>query len=746
MSILNSNFKKLSALSCIGITALILTACGGGGGGVGPNPPPPPPPPPPPGPTTCFQDPTPSTQLQSQNVAVDSVFHNYTNPDSSFQIYGYANPNPIFVKKIKVFNNYSKTIYPVVYSPTPFTGSDGKTKTLSRIFVGKPACNDLTNPKAYYAGIPSGGNATVYVPKQMWDAGHVKIFTEPPQFLQEDVKTPIVAPIYTVDTNKDSPNRGYMIYTSGTPNDFPQELAFQLTEYTIQATCKTDTPNCAAPANDQLTVDFDISAVDQLFIPVAIQESTGSRGFVGTGMKVEDFQVQIHNFINGTGVFSFANSVGWPFYYGSNQANGYDNNLVKIPMGYNVINSILFPSPSPFNIGVNSIFVRNKATNQFVGDQATLLNVQNNLLARWTNFSAPGTTICNGQADQAFCTKFIKTINFLYNNIVAACQYSALNPIPGGTGFDPALCTTPSHPLPPLPQNPRSVLTDIDKIRALVGYTFSGTTFDNPLAPTGPNLPKDPDNMCTNEFAPAPPKDGAFYSNCFRDMAKSVLRGVPYPFWLYPNQFYPDLSSIYTLNPVVWLAHKQLNLSVYAFSVDDDIGNQQLVGNGINLAVGGLKGLASTNAFDPKFLQVLAFPGGTTNVQWNGTVSGVNAAGATIPFPACIPGQVGACDLNIQDGGFKSVDVSLTGVANPANFLKFTISAGTPKLCSSANPDFNPANPGASADYMFTPIVTSSCSTSAGLQNCTANVPKASFSSKTLNCAQTMEFAVPVPV
>lgn len=734
---LSSNFKKLFALSCLGI---LIAACSGGGsrGGGDIIPIIPVNPVNPVDPTDCFENPNPNTRLPSQHISTDDVFHNYTNPDSTYQIFGWANPNPIHVKKIKVFNNYSKTIYPVIYSPTPFQGSDGKEKTLSRIFVGKPACKDKT---AFYAGIPAGKHASVYVPKQMWDAGHIKIFTEAPPFKQEDVNKTIEAPIYTVDTIKNSPNHGYLLYVSGTADDFPQELPFQLTEYTIEANCHDDAdPSCATVASDRLTVDFDISAVDQLYIPVAMQESTGSRGYVGTNATVGDFQAQIRQFIDGTGEFSYDSTVGWPFYYGSNGADGYKNNLVKIPMGYNVINSILFPSPSPFG-PVNSIFVHNKLTNQSVGDQTTLQNVANNLEPRWTKFWTPGTTVCNGRADQAFCTDFVKTMNFLFNNIVAACQYSLSHTVPA---IDPLLCTTLREG-PPL--NPRSVLTDIDKIQKLLGYTFSGTTFDSPqlgpIPPTGPYLASDPDGLCQFEFPSVPPKDkdGTFYSNCFRDMAKSVQRGVPYPFWLYPTQFYPDLSSIYTLNPVVWLVHKKLNLSVYAFSVDDDIGNQELVGTGINVAVGGLTGLVSTNAFDPKFLQILAFPGGTTNVQWNGTVSSSSKV-----FPACIPGQVGACDVNIQEGGYTSVDVSLTGVANPNNFLKFTITSGTPKLCSSANPDFNPNNPGASADYLFTPLLTGNCSTSTNLQNCAANAPSVSFSSKTLNCAQTVEFAVPVPV
>lgn len=243
-----------------------------------------------------------------------------------------------------------------------------------------------------------------------------------------------------------------------------------------------------------------------------------------------------------------------------------------------------------------------------------------------------------------------------------------------------------------------------------------------------------------------------FYSNCFRDAAKSVQRGVPYPFWLYQDKFYPDLSSIYTLNPVVWFVHKQLNLSEYAFSVDDDIGNQELVGTGFSITVGGLNGLVSKNAFEPRFKQILAFPAQenpdkTPKYFWQGTVKGTSAAGTTL-FPACIPGQVGGCDINLQPGsGYSALDIELTGIStvtNPNYFLRFRVTPGTPQLCSSANPKFNPNNPGATADYTFTPLVISNCTTSFGLQNCSGNAPVASFNEPTLSCAQTVDFPIPV--
>ncbi len=711
------HLKKFLLSTTIGLAAVLATACGsdsggdgsGGGGGGGNTPAPPP------GPVNCIIRPDPSTQFPSQaQTQPDEVWHDYTyNPSSAFKIYGYNNPDPIHVKKIKIVNNYNQLIFPVVFSPTPFTGSDGLQKTMSRIFVGKPSC---ANPAAFYAGIPAGGSAEVYIPKQMWDTGHVKIFTEAPYFLQEDVGTEIQNPLYTIDNIKSSPNYGYLLYTSGTPNDFPLELPFQLTEYTIESRCKADTPDCATEASDLLTVDFDISAVDQLFLPVAMQESTGSRGFVGTGMSVNDFQSKLLAFTQGGGPFSYDSVVGWPYYYGSSRQLGYKNGLIKIPMGYNVLNSILFPSPTPYdpNHVINSTVVLNKNSNQLVTDQGTLQNVANNIVGRWTPFWQTIPTICNGRADQnTFCQDFTDTLKFLDTNILNACKYSL-----SSSGIDPVLCTTAG--------NSRAVVSDTEKVRAIVGYSFAGTTFSES---GGPYPISDLNSMCKSETDPNPVRNAVFYSNCFRDAAKSAQRGVPYPYWEYPTQYYPEISSIYNLNPVVWFVHQYLGLSVYAFSVDDDIGNQELVGNGFTITVGGVNGLTSSTAFEPRKSQIIAFPGGSVNPQWQGTLSSSSV---------CLPGRVGACDLNIQDGGYSSVDVKLTGipgVTNPNYFLNFTITSGGKQTCSI------PGLP----DYEYDQLVITNCSTSAGLQNCAPANLYVALNNPTHSCAQTVSLTNPIP-
>lgn len=88
----------------------------------------------------------------------------------------------------------------------------------------------------------------------------------------------------------------------------------------------------------------------------------------------------------------------------------------------------------------------------------------------------------------------------------------------------------------------------------------------------------------------------------FRDKLKSLLRGVN-DFTVQTNQqtqWYPDPSvakggqtfNVYNLDPFVWFVHKQMGLSGYGFSLDDDAAD--ISGNfstKLAVAIGGLNGL-----------------------------------------------------------------------------------------------------------------------------------------------------------
>jgi hypothetical protein len=111
-----------------------------------------------------------------------------------------------------------------------------------------------------------------------------------------------------------------------------------------------------------------------------------------------------------------------------------------------------------------------------------------------------------------------------------------------------------------------------------------------------------------NAPANAPPNTGnPVISNVIRDDIKSIMRGVvdfKNPATL--GAWYPDPAvasagakvnsnaadfSVYNLNPFVWFVHKQLGLSGYGFSLDDDVADVGANGaTKLAISVGGLGG------------------------------------------------------------------------------------------------------------------------------------------------------------
>ncbi len=91
----------------------------------------------------------------------------------------------------------------------------------------------------------------------------------------------------------------------------------------------------------------------------------------------------------------------------------------------------------------------------------------------------------------------------------------------------------------------------------------------------------------------------------YRDQSKSVERGVYNFNAVDPSLWYPDPATptpgaltagnsaafdIYTMDPYVWFIHKQLDVSAYAFSLDDDAANVQAQGaTKMTVAIGAIQ-------------------------------------------------------------------------------------------------------------------------------------------------------------
>jgi len=173
-----------------------------------------------------------------------------------------------------------------------------------------------------------------------------------------------------------------------------------------------------------------------------------------------------------------------------------------------------------------------------------------------------------------------------------------------------------------------------------------------------------------------------------RDLVKSALRGVP-DFIKYPEgQWYPAPSvgtggqsyNVFNLDPYVWFVHRQLGLSGYGFSFDDDTADVGANGTStLSIAIGGLAGLTNPSQWSP-------------STQW-GTVSSLatisqgtgDFAGKTIVSlqDATVYNQLGADDpANAVTGAYVSGPGIKPGTNLAANALidqnQFVLSQNAP--------------------------------------------------------------------
>lgn len=187
----------------------------------------------------------------------------------------------------------------------------------------------------------------------------------------------------------------------------------------------------------------------------------------------------------------------------------------------------------------------------------------------------------------------------------------------------------------------------------------------------------------------------------FRDMVKSLLRGVN-DFNVQTDQslWYPDPSTatggqpfnIFNLDPFVWFVHKQLGLSGYGFSLDDDAADiGAIYATKLAVSIGGLNGLPnqvewtqqapfgpvsgtatvkSLNTPQPPFNQLYQIAGVPTNVYYS--VTPLDTKNAT---PAALVSGVGVSPGTFLNAfGDQGLGATSYALANSTN--------GTPPLTS----------------------------------------------------------------
>ncbi|WP_392538448.1 hypothetical protein [Legionella sp. 227] len=279
-------------------------------------------------------------------------------------------------KVLYFYNNTSETIYPVIEAPilpvdtwmqAQFAVTDPSytfTAThLHRVYInginGIPPMQSALVSVPFYSGLvpnPTGGNTPdQYV--DWWSSMRVYIYDVQSNLIQTQSEAG-VSPVtlYTPGPTCISGCSQTSVFsaTSIMPTNDPQ----QLTEYTFAAVV----PTLPLPYSiDRTIVNYDYSAVDQVYLPVAM-EPYGSNllGYTGTVVDLTSFRSSLNIFLAGT---------QWPVYAGLPYP--------RVPGAYNVVIGNSQLTSTAAQIAALTAYWNNCSTNAASPDYANCTAVFN---------------------------------------------------------------------------------------------------------------------------------------------------------------------------------------------------------------------------------------------------------------------------------------------------------------------------------------------------------------------------------
>lgn len=279
-------------------------------------------------------------------------------------------------KVLYFYNNTSETIYPVIEAPilpvdtwmqAQFAVTDPSytfTAThLHRVYInginGIPPMQSALVSVPFYSGLvpnPTGGNTPdQYV--DWWSSMRVYIYDVQSNLIQTQSEAG-VSPVtlYTPGPTCISGCSQTSVFsaTSIMPTNDPQ----QLTEYTFAAVV----PTLPLPYSiDRTIVNYDYSAVDQVYLPVAM-EPYGSNllGYTGTVVDLTSFRSSLNTFLAGT---------QWPVYAGLPYP--------RVPGAYNVVIGNSQLTSTAAQIAALTAYWNNCSTNAASPDYANCTAVFN---------------------------------------------------------------------------------------------------------------------------------------------------------------------------------------------------------------------------------------------------------------------------------------------------------------------------------------------------------------------------------
>ncbi len=326
-------------------------------------------------------------------------------------------PKEIPLKTVRITNNSGRTIFPLMRDPNsariaeldqagnPLMGPDGKPK-LSNIGLYNPwdapdkeyrGYIGYEENGKYFFGLKDGESILVSIPLVFWNGARIGLGTDGeyltpsggdanPYKYDPNAKRAIAPAEASKDTIKNGVVMWYRAEQAESPNDDTED---QLAEWTIRDHNYLVSPGVTAatrkqiPDNELVTlINYDVSNVDSLFLPVAMQvldawvlpQSTGLGenpnrntwkagsipdiyGWTGAIIDIATLQREIREFTrteNNVYLGQYFGGRGWPFYNFPNVIT--DPNVpIKIPSGANI-----FPQSSLKGSGDRSSYDNDK--------------------------------------------------------------------------------------------------------------------------------------------------------------------------------------------------------------------------------------------------------------------------------------------------------------------------------------------------------------------------------------------------
>jgi hypothetical protein len=543
--------------------------------------------------------------------------------------------------RFTIYNHTGHTIYPLL----------------------RRAPDGNTEYRIYGAAIPpasqSSAPTVIAVPRTaMWDAGRLQLLTVNP--LADPALLPLnwgEANRHWVDDIAGSPNRGLTVYcsksvTAGDNNgarDLPPESHSQLLEYTF-----------FQGDNGYPVANYDISYVDHLFLPVAMEVHGGAIGYMGTTSSYDSMERGLTDFVNGKFTHGYFTStrptLGWPYY---RSGSGGALNLMKLPSGYNVLESA--NGASSLEQGKSLLVHLDPANGSEISGDAVQVN---GLVNRWMGWLTQDTINATAGAAAVLPPGPVRSIGG-FND--AQCQADAFC-----SAYSRAVNAIWRAGWPHVQSHYTAPITPAFLVKQIIGYNEFAADFN----PTSPSYP------------------WGSTLNGFRDATKGVLRGVPSLDPAYNNRWYPSPDAFladgstpnahqkYNLDPFVWFVHKALNMGAYGFSIDDDIGNVQVGGSNVIVTIGGAGGLPNDNPWNPQGQQSISFAPGWTTLSSSGFLDACHMS-TSAPTNCAInlmPGVTGTFTVATASSTLTATVTGVVGANGGPNTLSFNCSAAS-TLC-----------------------------------------------------------------